>query len=164
MSEKEIEKGVASANELSGRVSVKKLTSGIILVDDSYNASPNSFRRAIEFFEALECGGMKAVVMGDMLELGKYSDESHREIGKLCAEKGIDCLFTVGENSRLAAVEALKGGIANENVRSFSDSRDAGIALARVLKDGDAVLVKGSRMIHLERAIEVILESHCEGK
>lgn len=154
----EVQSGVSSANALPGRLAIKTLASGIIIIDDSYNSNPYSFTRAIEFLESLECGGIKAVVMGDMLELGKYSDDSHREMGMLCAQKGIEFLFTVGENSVLAANEAVRLGMPEEKVRSFRDSYVAGRELAGILDKGDAVLVKGSRMMHLENAIKAITE------
>ncbi|RMF95057.1 MAG: UDP-N-acetylmuramoyl-tripeptide--D-alanyl-D-alanine ligase [Candidatus Schekmanbacteria bacterium] len=161
--ENEIEKGVESAETLSGRMSVKELPCGITIIDDSYNANPNSFEKAIEYLSCLECRGRRIVLMGDMLELGKYTESSHRSIGKLCAQKGMDFLFTVGRESRLAANEAVRAGIPEKNVLSFDDASTAGEALSRLLNRDDILLVKGSRMMRLERAIEVLLRKIEEG-
>ncbi|MBI5374077.1 MAG: UDP-N-acetylmuramoyl-tripeptide--D-alanyl-D-alanine ligase [Candidatus Schekmanbacteria bacterium] len=158
MSSDEIKKGVSEARSLPGRTTLFELAGGICLVDDTYNANPLSFGRAIEYFATLKKSGRKVIVMGDMFELGKFSDESHRQIGRLSAEKGITILITVGTLSLAAAEEAVKSGMNKEMVFSFSGAEEAGRALVDMLSSGDSVLVKGSRGVHLETVVAMLKE------
>ena len=84
---------------------------GVTMVEDCYNASPDSMRAAIATLAQFPCDGRRIFVAADMLELGDVTEQSHREIGALCAEKGIDLLLTWGERARLAARAAQATGM-----------------------------------------------------
>ena len=117
-------------------------------MEDCYNASPDSMRAALETFRRVE-GRRHLALLGDMLELGSYAEEAHRELGVLAA--GLDGLFAYGPAAALAAREAEKRGV---RALCFTDPEEAAKALARELEPGDALLVKGSRGMRLEEIIE----------
>ena len=122
----------------------------ITLMEDCYNASPDSMRAALETFRRVE-GRRHLALLGDMLELGSYAEKAHRELGVLAADSGLDGLFAYGPAAALAAQEAEKRGM---RALCFADPEEAAKALARELEPGDALLVKGSRGMRLEEIIE----------
>ncbi|MDD5254747.1 MAG: UDP-N-acetylmuramoyl-tripeptide--D-alanyl-D-alanine ligase [Candidatus Omnitrophica bacterium] len=129
----------------------------IRIFDDTYNANPASLGQALEALRSFSVKGKKILVMGDMLELGKSAGSFHRRAGREAA--GVcDKLVTVGKLSRLAAAEARRAGL---NAKDIIVCRDSGQA-ARVMRHkgflsaGDAVLVKGSRRMQLEKVIHAL--------
>ncbi len=123
---------------------------GITVIEDCYNASPDSMRAAIEVL----CSGSgknKILVFGDMLELGSISAAAHREIGTLVAQKKIDRLYTLGEKAALAAESAREAGIAF--AKSFESKQELANELKAQAQQGDAVLFKASRGMKLEEVI-----------
>ncbi|MBN2072075.1 MAG: UDP-N-acetylmuramoyl-tripeptide--D-alanyl-D-alanine ligase [Candidatus Krumholzibacteriota bacterium] len=127
---------------------------GIIFVDDSYNSNPTSLRIAIEAFMEMPVSGKRWFVLGDMLELGESSRDLHIEMGELCGKAGVDGLLTLGnftvELSRAAAIQRK----APENISHFIDTGKLATYLDSFLNEGDCVLVKGSRGMHMEKVIE----------
>lgn len=128
---------------------------GITMIEDCYNASPDSMRAATEVLRSSNAK-TKALVFGDMLELGGISANAHREIGVLAAQKGIDRLYTYGEMAALAAESAKANGISF--AESFDDKLLLAAALKRDLSAGDAVLFKASRGMKLEEVIKAFTE------
>ncbi|MBR6635134.1 MAG: UDP-N-acetylmuramoyl-tripeptide--D-alanyl-D-alanine ligase, partial [Clostridia bacterium] len=128
---------------------------GITVVEDCYNASPDSMRAAIEVLKGFNAK-TKALVFGDMLELGDISATAHKEIGVLAAQKGIDRLYTYGEMAALAAESARENGIAF--AKSFDDKNALAAELKKELSAGDAVLFKASRGMKLEEVITAFKE------
>jgi UDP-N-acetylmuramoyl-tripeptide--D-alanyl-D-alanine ligase len=123
---------------------------GIRILNDAYNANPASMKAAIETFASLPAAGRKIAILGDMRELGPTSAQSHRDIGKLVAEKcAPDVLVCVGDESRTIATEAMRAGMAQNRVVHFPDSKSAAIIAMR-FEPGDLILLKGSRAIGLE--------------
>jgi UDP-N-acetylmuramoyl-tripeptide--D-alanyl-D-alanine ligase len=133
------------------------LASGVVLVADCYNANPMSMRAAIDDL-AETAPARRVAVLGDMLELGPDAPRLHREIGEHAAARGVELLITVGP---LAA--AMVEGFAGES-HSVPDAQAAGELLspAGLLRDGDTVLVKGSRGVGLERVL-ACLGSEAQG-
>ncbi len=136
-----------------------KLIDGVkktLVIDDSYNASPVAVENALAALAELPCKGRKIVMLGDMLELGKYSTDEHKRIGALAA-KVADRLIVVGLRARGSADGALKSGISQKFVTQFDGSREAGKQLKLDLKEGDIVLIKGSQAMRMERAVEEVM-------
>lgn len=127
---------------------------GITLIEDCYNAGPDSVKAAIDVLKSLTARS-KVLVFGDMLELGKISEEAHREVGEQVSLAGISTLLTYGEMAAYAAEEALKRGVKAE---SFTDKAELTKALKSRLVPGDAVLFKASRGMKLEEVIEAYKE------
>ncbi len=135
-----------------------KLINGIkktTILDDTYNSSPVALASAIDTLASLN-GKRKIAVLGDMLELGKYSTEEHRRAGMRVAEE-CNILVTVGLRARFFAEGAIENGMKEKMIFKFEDSRQAGEYLKKALKKGDIVLVKGSQSMRMERAVEAIM-------
>lgn len=127
-----------------------------LLIDDTYNASPAATKTALEALGELVIKGRKIAVLGDMLELGKYSTEEHLKIGET-AGKVCDYLITVGIRARGIAQGALNGGLSEKNIFQFENSMEAGKHLELLLKAGDVALLKGSQGTRMERAVEEVM-------
>lgn len=128
---------------------------GITFIEDCYNASPDSVKAGINTLAGMS-SERKIAVLGDMLELGDYSETAHRETGKYAAEKKLDILFAYGKASAFTAEEATENGIAE--VYWFTDEKELASALCDCLKASDAVLFKASRGMKLENIIHIIYE------
>ncbi len=139
-----------------GRMNLIAGINGSTLIDDTYNSSPDAVSAGMETLKELECSGRRIVVLGDMMELGHFSAEEHRVVGKNI-KGNADILVTVGPRARAIADEALKSGILNENIMSFSMSMEAGEALSGMIKTGDIVLIKGSQSIRMEKITKVLM-------
>jgi UDP-N-acetylmuramyl pentapeptide synthase len=100
--------------------------------------------------------GRKIAALGDMLELGSFTEEAHRKIGARAAQVA-DILLAVGEKSIFMADEAKKSGLAKENVWYFASSEEAGRALQDLIREGDVILVKGSQSIRMERIVKELM-------
>ncbi|MBI3685644.1 UDP-N-acetylmuramoyl-tripeptide--D-alanyl-D-alanine ligase [Candidatus Azambacteria bacterium] len=152
----EISSGLARYVPPKGRLTLFEGIKGSMIVDDTYNASPVSTEAALEALAALSTG-RKIAVLGDMLELGTYTEEAHRDIGRKAA-RACDILLTVGSRMRFAADEATAHGF-KEGVNLFScdTSEEAGALLFRTIKEGDYVLVKGSQGMRMEKAVKEIM-------
>jgi len=129
---------------------------GITVIEDCYNASPDSMRASIVTLADLPIAGIKVAVLGDMLELGDITVEAHREIGREAAKVGIDILLCYGENSMHIAEAAKASGIAS--VEHFLDKVELADYLRKTMQPGDAVMFKASRAIALEEVIEMFYE------
>ena len=130
---------------------------GILVIDDTYNASPDSMMGGVDVLCSLEVSGRRAAVLADMLELGELSQEAHRKVGRYCGEKKLDFLFTVGEEARQIAAGA-REVLPEMDCREFMDNGSALAALQKALRPGDAVLVKGSRGMHTDEIVHGLLK------
>ncbi len=139
---------------VAGRQRVILTASGITVVDDAYNANPDSMRASLAMFASMDVPGRRIAVLGDMGELGAYAEEGHASMGAFAASLPIARLVCVGELSRIIAQAARQAGM---DPAAIAHVRDAGEALAFVkdeLKEGDAVLVKASHSMALEQVVE----------
>jgi UDP-N-acetylmuramoyl-tripeptide--D-alanyl-D-alanine ligase len=118
-----------------------------LILDDTYNASPESVVAALNLLADLE--GRRVAVLGDMLELGSYEEVAHRLVGRRAGDVA-DLLVTVGPRARLIAEEARGAGLAPEAVIELDDSGQAIALLRQVIQPGDVVLLKGSRGVRLD--------------
>lgn len=141
----------------AGRMRIIEGIKNSTIIDDSYNASPLAVEWALKTLDEVECDGRKIAVLGDMMELGKYTAEEHRKVGNMAA-KICDILVTVGVRSRNTADGALDSKMKESNIFQFEDSQKAGAFLQNLIKEGDVILVKGSRWAtRMERAVEEIM-------
>jgi UDP-N-acetylmuramoyl-tripeptide--D-alanyl-D-alanine ligase len=134
------------------------------LIDDSYNANPDSVRAAIDALKRL--GGKAWLVLGDMGEVGNQGPEFHREVGAYAAEQGISKVFALGEQCSFAldGFESTKAA-GNENANHFTNVENLITQLQDDLRahvtDGSQhlnILVKGSRFMRMERVVQALLE------
>ncbi|MHB0978035.1 MAG: UDP-N-acetylmuramoyl-tripeptide--D-alanyl-D-alanine ligase [Minisyncoccota bacterium] len=146
-----------------GRMRLIEGEKGSIIIDDSYNSSPIALSEALNTLKDLKNTGRKIAVLGDMLELGKYSVEEHKKAGAKAGEIA-DILVTVGVRARYFAEGAQSAGMEEGNIFQFSDSKKAGEFMYNRIEKGDVVLVKGSQSgIRMERVVEKIM-AHPEDK
>lgn len=139
-----------------GRLKIIAGINGSTIIDDTYNASPASTQLALETLCDLE-GSRKIVVLGDMLELGKYAIESHKKIGLFTASCA-DILVCVGKLAKLIA-ETSK--ITKDKIFILNDSNEAKIKVQELVKSGDLILIKGSQGMRMEKIVaEIMAESH----
>ena len=124
---------------------------GYTVINDSYNAAPDSMRVALELLMDLP-GERKWAVLGDMKELGELSANWHREVGELAAGLGIAGLVTVGALGR-AIAEGARPGMVGRDVVEAESNAEAAAAIAARMKAGDVVLVKGSRAMKMEEIV-----------
>ncbi|OIO50551.1 MAG: hypothetical protein AUJ11_02670 [Parcubacteria group bacterium CG1_02_44_65] len=146
---------------LPGRTNLIKGIKKSWVIDDTYNASPLATIAALGILEEIyltadKPAARKIAVLGDMLELGKDMEVAHRQVGQKAA--GVASLiFTVGGRARFIADEAIKSGFNKENVFEFDEPSAAALKLQEELKPEDIVLIKGSRSIHMEKAVKEIM-------
>jgi len=129
---------------------------GALLLDDTYNASPQSSLAALNLLDEMD--GRKVAVLGDMLELGPYEKDGHWKVGLRAAEVA-DILLTVGERSHYIASAARKAGFSDQKLIECEDSEQAIEYLYDRLQEEDIVLVKGSRGMHMDKIVAT-LEAH----
>jgi len=125
---------------------------GIKVINDAYNASPQSVKAALDVLEEMETG-RRIAVLGDMLELGEWTEQAHLDTGRMAAEKNIDYIVTVGKEAVNIARGAAETGYAPDRIASFQSNREAYEYLKNILKQGDAILVKGSRGMKMEELV-----------
>ncbi|MDR2770803.1 MAG: hypothetical protein LBB57_02050, partial [Clostridiales Family XIII bacterium] len=147
-----------AAKRLSKFTVSNKLTgkNGMKVIDDTYNANPDSMRAALDMLETVR-GIRKIAILGDMNELGKRSAEYHRKVGAYAAEKGVDLLITVGEKAADIAAGAREAKPAPK-ILQFENKERASQELKGILTPGDVILVKGSRGMGMEALVKRILE------
>jgi len=133
---------------------------GATILNDSYNSNPEALRSMIRTLAARPAKGRRILVAGEMLELGEHGPALHIDCGRAAAEAGLDLVVAVQGNAEHLATAACAGGVPAVFLR---DADTAGQWLLENLRPGDVVLVKGSRGVHLERAIETLTE-HIENR
>ena len=151
----EVSEALSIYKPLPGRMNLLSGIKQSLILDDSYNASPLATDAALDTLKDLEAM-RKIVALGDMLELGKYTIEAHRAIGKKIA-KVADCFIAVGPRSKFAADEAIVQGMNPENVINFSTTLEAAAHIKGIIKEGDVILVKGSQAMRMEKIVEEIM-------
>jgi UDP-N-acetylmuramoyl-tripeptide--D-alanyl-D-alanine ligase len=136
--------GLTAFRPYSGRLQVKQTAAGATLIDDSYNANPDSVRAAIDVLAS--CTGPTALVLGDMGEVGSQGPEFHAEVGRYAKEKGINALLAFGSASK-DSVAAFGSG-----AKHFEDLNE----IPSNLKTIKTILVKGSRFMRMERVVAAL--------
>ena len=150
-----IKKGISNLKLTAHRLEKKINKRGVTIIDDTYNASYDSMKSALELLG--KSNNRKIAILGDMLELGDYTEEIHRKIGEDVVNNNIDILITVGNFSLYIKDEALKKGFNKDNIYSFEKQEDTYNLLNNILKEGDLVLVKGSHAINLNKLVEEMM-------
>lgn len=154
----------------SGRLCLLAGINDCTIIDDTYNSSPAAVKLALETLHDLELpeasppgtGALssgkprKIAVLGDMMELGKYSQEEHRKVGSWLPGVA-DVLVCVGERAKWIGESAAADGFPHDHVHYFPDSKSTGLFLSKSVHPGDLVLLKASQSIRLERATEMLL-------
>ncbi|MHC1784430.1 MAG: UDP-N-acetylmuramoyl-tripeptide--D-alanyl-D-alanine ligase [Anaerolineaceae bacterium] len=138
------------------RMAAVHTENGAMLLDDTYNASPESTLAALNLLS--EMSGRKIAVLGDMLELGQYEIHGHELVG-IRAAQTTDLLVTIGERGATIARAAKEAGLPSNKILSFNDVQEVVGYLKENLKEGDVALVKGSHSLRLDRIISALEET-----
>lgn len=146
-----IQNAIAGFKSIGGRMQTIEID-GITIIDDSYNSSPQACHFGLKTLNELNSKRRKIAILGDMFELGAYSEKGHREVGNSVAKFMPDMLITVGEKSKYIAEEAgflgYKGAI-----KVYMTPKEASISLKSIIKTGDILFIKGSRGMKMETII-----------
>lgn len=129
---------------------------GVTIYNDCYNANPEAMRAMIDVLRRSPAR-RRIAVLGEMLELGGLAEALHREIGRYAAQTGIDLVIGVRGAARHLVDAAIEGGVADESARFFETPEEAGEHLKAVAREGDVILMKGSRGTRVERALDRFL-------
>ena len=145
----QIQLGLASVQPVDGRLKASQSAAGLQLIDDTYNANPDSVAAAIEVLK--QASGNRWLVLGDLAELGEEAAELHAQIGQSARAAGLPHLYTLGSLSRHAA-DAF-----GEGARTFTQLEDLVAALREQATAGDTLLIKGSRSAGMERVVKLLM-------
>lgn len=129
---------------------------GIKIINDAYNASPQSMEAAINVLKDIAGDNRTIAVLGDMLELGDIAVKAHMGVGKFAFSKEVSYIVAVGENGKNIAEGALKAGAEEARVFHFKDNSEAGKFLLDFTKPGDVLVVKGSRGMKMEEIVNLL--------
>jgi UDP-N-acetylmuramoyl-tripeptide--D-alanyl-D-alanine ligase len=128
----------------------------LLVIDDAYNANPGSMSAAIKTFSLIRCPGRRVLVLGDMRELGDEAESLHRAVGAQLSIGGFDLVIGIGPLTRHLLDEALERGFDLPRLRHFASTEEAERGVIELLRADDAILVKGSRALGLERVVAAI--------
>lgn len=140
-----------------GRMRLLKGINDSLIIDDTYNSSPFASESALKTLAEVKNAGRKIAVFGDMLELGKHTEEAHSNIGKI-AKEIVNVLAVVGPRSKKIKEGAIEAGMNDMNIYEFLDSKETGEFLKTFVQKDDLILIKGSQGMRMERAVESILK------
>ncbi len=149
----ELAAGVGAFAAPPGRMNIKQ-TPRFRILDDTYNANTVSMMAAIDVLEKVQ--GRRVCILGDMLELGRESSEHHEVLGMYAAMHGIDLIICVGPESESMFLGAID--IAPRRARYFETQKNLLSILPGLVRDGDTILVKASRGMHLEQTVQFLME------
>ncbi len=159
-----IVEGVAAFRPSGMRQSIVELKD-FVIIKDCYNASPTSMKSGLEVLSvtppknsAEPC--RKVAVLGDMLELGDFSEEAHMNVGGLCCGYDLGCLIAVGKNAEFVAKGAIENGFNSSELYVFYDNNAAKAHMMDILNPNDVILFKGSRGMRLEEIADFIAENN----
>ncbi len=156
LSDAAVAEGLAEFRPARHRLVRHELAADTVLVDDSYNANPTSMLAALDVLEYLPVLGRRILVVGDMRELGPESAAMHGQLGQAIADSTVDVLVTVGEETHHTALAAMRRERLERH--HFATSAEAAAVVARLVREGDAVLVKGSRSLAMEQVVWAVLK------
>jgi UDP-N-acetylmuramoyl-tripeptide--D-alanyl-D-alanine ligase len=130
-----------------------------IIIDDTYNSSPQSTLSAIDIAKIIpiDKDSRSFAVLGDMLELGAYSEEGHKEVGEYVFKSGFNKLITVGEKARDIGRGAKRVGMKRDDIFNFKNSEEAKKFIQDRIKEGDLLLIKGSQGVRMEKIVKEIM-------
>jgi len=149
--------GLHRYQPVSGRLTRIDLPGDVVVIDDTYNANPQSMENALRTLADLP-GTRHIAVLGVMGELGPTADDAHTAMGRLAAQLELHTVFVVGEDAAGIAAGALEKGMPPSSVIACGSCEEAGERLNELLAGGEAVLVKGSRSARMERVVEALIE------
>jgi len=154
----QIKKGLESVKPFKMRMQIEEGKRNILLINDSYNANSTSMKAAIKILSYLKKKrkGRSVAILGDMLELGKFSEISHMNIGNFIVRQNVDLLLTRGENAKIISQTALSNGMSKDQVYQFSSNDEIKENILNLIKPEDIVLVKASRAMAFDEIADFL--------
>lgn len=155
----DISKALYTYNSPRGRMNLIDGIKKSMIIDDTYNSSPQSCFSALDWMSKIKIkkGARKLAVLGDMLELGSYSEQGHREVGEYAVKSGIDKLIVIGERARDIARGAEESGLKRDHIFQFDTADEARKFVEDRINKGDLILVKGSQGARMEKIVKEIM-------
>lgn len=154
-----MEKAAQQFTDFEGqRQKIIRLENRFTIIDDTYNASPDSMRASLQLLCDIPCTGRRYAVLGDMFELGEDEARYHREIGEFLLDKPVDEVAVIGNLSQNIK-EVLQEKGSSIRVASFTDKQEVAIYLMALLKPEDVVLIKGSNGMNLKEIVDILQSS-----
>lgn len=138
------------------RMNITTHPNTITVMDDTYNASPDSMLAALKVLSQYECKGRRVAILGDMFEMGEHAPLLHAQVGSYVAELPIDILYCVGDLARYIKEGAIKHKKENLDIKYYEDKQMFIDAIQEELNDFDTVLIKASRGMHFEQIVKAI--------
>ncbi len=154
----DIREGLQCFKPSKMRMDMVRLRSGTLIVNDVYNANPDSMEAAVSALRSLKNSGRTVCILGNMLELGDTAEKAHFNVGGFVAASGADVLITVGDMAVHMAEGAAAAGMDKAAIFSFDHNLDTMAQLLDILIPGDVVLVKGSRGMKMEAIVDFLRE------
>lgn len=152
----DIAKALENYNSPKGRLRLIEGIKNTMIIDDTYNSAPTSAMEALSVLEKVRTSGRKIAMLGDMLELGVLTEESHRKVGKHASEIA-DILISVGPKSEFISDEARKNGMSLDHIKQYGSVYESMKELEEIIEPNDVILVKASQAIRLELAVKDIM-------
>ena len=152
----DIKRGISNLNLTGNRLEYKKYKDNIVLIDDTYNASLDSIKSSLEILRKEKCT-RKIAVIGDVLELGDYTEDIHREIGKELLNSNLDFVVTIGESTKYTDSYLRENGY--KSLMHFDKESDSYSFIESLLEKGDTVLFKGSHGIKLSNIVVYLMNN-----
>ena len=152
----EIATALRNYRGLPGRLQLLQGIKHTRIIDDTYNAAPASAIAALAVLSEVP-GKRKIAVLGDMAELGAYTEDGHRQVGAATVDHGINFLVTVGPRAKFIADQARQNGLPENQILSFADAGEARKPVEKLLQPEDTILVKGSQLMRMERITKEIM-------
>jgi len=156
----EISKALLNLCPSSGRMNLIPGIKGSMIIDDTYNAAPQSMSAALDIAEQIKLPEIKTkwIVLGDMLELGEDSKKEHLKVGKQVANIAKAKLVILGEQANLIKEGAIKAGLMENHIYYFDKQIEASQFLKQEIKENDLILVKGSQGMRMEKIVKELME------
>ena len=155
----EIQKGLRFYRKPWRRLSVYRLKNNIRIIDDSFSANPNAAKAAIDVLHQVG-KGKKIAVLGTMLEMGRYKVKGHKDVGRYLAKKGVDKLFTYGNDAVYIGQGAIESGFPKEKVKNYFNQTKIVKDLLKHLEPNTTILFKASHGMYLNQVIKALINSY----
>ena len=157
-----ISESLAGYESPAGRLKVIRGVKQSTIIDDTYNASPAAMHEALDVLRRLKAK-RKIAVLGDMLEIGKYTIQAHEEIGRIAA-KSASILITMGLRAKFYAEGAIKANMPRKSIFIFDKLVEAALFLQNKIQRGDLILIKGSQSVRMEKITEEVMAEPQKGE
>lgn len=158
MSWEEITKAARKIKPVEGRGNLVCGIKNSIIINSTFNANLRSMKAAIHSLQSFAIKRRKVAVLGSMLELGKFSDYCHQEVGKIINDRVVNYLITVGKETKLIAETAIKFGFNPKNIHQFENADQAIKQIKPLIQENDVILVKASNDMNLNKLVESLKE------